>query len=979
MERGPNPVGSKALKGLTIKIGGDTTELGKALDTVDKKSRSLSGELGHINRALKLDPTNTELIAQKQQVLAEAITNTEERLDVLKEAEKQVQAQFERGEASQDQVRALRREIIETAAKLERYKRAAKDAAGAGESLGDSADDAADNLDDQSDKADKADKANKELNESSDDLASGGLAALTAAAVAAGAAFVAMVESSRDYRTEMAKLGTAFQDSGHSGETATRTYEELQSVLGETDQAVEAAQQIALLAESEKDTARWAGLAAGLVGRLGNALQPETFYESANETLKLNEATGAYTQLLEQCGESVEKFNEGLAACSTEQEKQEYMLEVTERLLASASREYKSTNAEVIRANQSTEKWNKATAKVGNVLEPVITDVKEFGVALLEDAGGSLEAAAGYIRKDLLPAITKVGNWVKSNTPVIKAGVIGVTAAMVAFKVATIANTIAQKGLKKAIKETTAAQKVLDLIQKVSPWGLVLAGITALTIALAAYALATKKAKEPVDILTKEERELMAAADEAAQAFRDQKKATDEALGDIAAQMEHTKKLAEELTGLADASGKVKEKDQERVRFILNELNEALGKEYKLVDGIIQQYDELESSVHNVIQAKLANSLVEAADADYITAQQEEAAALENATLKWEDYQAQVEIATTAQEKADQAWQTYNEAMKKYPGEVVNGFEYAWQQAQDTAETEAQLLAEKETAYNDAAVVYGEYFTTIANYEEAQAAVLSGNYDLAVEILKKKGGAFGTYSEKVDTETAKVLDTLYKEAVDAGLAARRTRSNFENGMIGYTEEMVKEAEKGYNKAMEKFAGAYADAEDVGEDMTEGMTAGAENKRSGLLAKARSLVAGFLNAAREEADSHSPSRKAIKIFEDIGEGGVIGAERKTKDIARVGTNQATALLNAYKDQEYRVQHTMINVAEQQATWQYTGQMTAATANSGVLGQILQAIKDGQVLLLDGDSVVGGTAGKMDRSLGQLRMLSARGAK
>ena len=67
---------SKALRGLTIEIGGDTTELNKALDSVDKRTKNLSSELGEINRALKLDPTNTELLAQKQKVLADSISTT---------------------------------------------------------------------------------------------------------------------------------------------------------------------------------------------------------------------------------------------------------------------------------------------------------------------------------------------------------------------------------------------------------------------------------------------------------------------------------------------------------------------------------------------------------------------------------------------------------------------------------------------------------------------------------------------------------------------------------------------------------------------------------------------------------------------------------------------------------------------------------------------------------------------------------------
>ena len=115
------------IKGLTVEIGGDTTKLGKALEDVNKKSRNLSSELGEINRMLKLDPGNTELLSQKQKILADAIGNTAEKLDKLKQAEKQVQEQFERGEVSEEQVRALKREIIATEKKMGSYEKAAEE------------------------------------------------------------------------------------------------------------------------------------------------------------------------------------------------------------------------------------------------------------------------------------------------------------------------------------------------------------------------------------------------------------------------------------------------------------------------------------------------------------------------------------------------------------------------------------------------------------------------------------------------------------------------------------------------------------------------------------------------------------------------------------------------------------------------------------------------------------------------------------
>ena len=103
-----------AIKGITVEIGGDTTKLGQAIGDSEKKSRSLQVELRQIEKLLKFDPTNVELLAQKQAVLTDNIAETSKKLDTLKEAEKQVIEQFKRGEVAEDQVRALQREILKT-------------------------------------------------------------------------------------------------------------------------------------------------------------------------------------------------------------------------------------------------------------------------------------------------------------------------------------------------------------------------------------------------------------------------------------------------------------------------------------------------------------------------------------------------------------------------------------------------------------------------------------------------------------------------------------------------------------------------------------------------------------------------------------------------------------------------------------------------------------------------------------------------
>lgn len=109
------------IKGITIELNGDTTGLTDALKDVNKESNKVSSELKEVERALKFDPGNTELIAQKQQLLAEQVQWTSEKLDVLRTAQSQVEAQFQRGDIGAEQYRAFQRELATTEAQMQRY------------------------------------------------------------------------------------------------------------------------------------------------------------------------------------------------------------------------------------------------------------------------------------------------------------------------------------------------------------------------------------------------------------------------------------------------------------------------------------------------------------------------------------------------------------------------------------------------------------------------------------------------------------------------------------------------------------------------------------------------------------------------------------------------------------------------------------------------------------------------------------------
>ena len=131
------------IRGITIEIGGDTTKLDKALGSVDKKVKGTQVELREVNKLLKIDPTNTE----------DAISETKEKLDILKNAESQVQEQFKKGEVSEEQYKALKRELGRTEVELANLEEAARQTDTAIEELGKSSKLSGDELKEAEEKA----------------------------------------------------------------------------------------------------------------------------------------------------------------------------------------------------------------------------------------------------------------------------------------------------------------------------------------------------------------------------------------------------------------------------------------------------------------------------------------------------------------------------------------------------------------------------------------------------------------------------------------------------------------------------------------------------------------------------------------------------------------------------------------------------------------------------------------------------------
>ncbi|MFJ3389541.1 hypothetical protein [Lysinibacillus sp. NPDC086135] len=112
----------KGIKGITFNISGDTTGLDKALSKVEKEAVKTQKELKEVEKAAKIDPHSTEMYAQKMQLLEKQVGNTKEKLDTLKQAQQQVEQQFQSGRIGEEQYRAFQRELSLTESALKSYQ-----------------------------------------------------------------------------------------------------------------------------------------------------------------------------------------------------------------------------------------------------------------------------------------------------------------------------------------------------------------------------------------------------------------------------------------------------------------------------------------------------------------------------------------------------------------------------------------------------------------------------------------------------------------------------------------------------------------------------------------------------------------------------------------------------------------------------------------------------------------------------------------
>lgn len=427
------------IRGITVEIGGDTTKLDKALAGTNKQLSTTQQSLKDVERLLKLDPGNAELLAQKQRLLAQAADNTAKKLDTLKQAARNADQALQRGKEYQAKYEPLKAELDSVSASLKGLE---ANEASMREKL-DAGQISARQYEAFAQKLEETRKRHKELQQAVKDLdqefagakmdqgqydalqrelaeteremktledqakeSTSGLkklgdaasevstkagkvkdtfAPVTAGIVALGAAAIATVPATEEFRADLSMLDNNARQAGVGINAARQAFQNFNTVSGETDSSIEAVSNLLQAGFTESNLQRAVEGLANAAITFPDTLKIESLADSLQETLATGTATGQFAELLDRVGYGAENFSQNLAFCTTELDKQKLALSVlVDGPLKGVYDGWRKNNQGLVESRDASLELQTAIAQLAESIQPIMTDLVEFATQFLE-------------------------------------------------------------------------------------------------------------------------------------------------------------------------------------------------------------------------------------------------------------------------------------------------------------------------------------------------------------------------------------------------------------------------------------------------------------------------------------------------------------------------------------------------------------------------------------------------------------------
>lgn len=423
----------------------------------DRLRKSLAlAELQEANLGKKLDAASAALDAQESAFgqLSGTISQQEGELEGLKRSYTNVV--LEQGSES-DAAKELAGQITALSKELEGNRATLREAS-------DAADQLTRSTDEVTQAAEEAEGGWTMMKGVLADLVSNGIQAGIGKLHDLASAVWGLPEATREYRTAMAKLDTAFSKANFSADVAAGTYRTLYRVVGDTDQATEAANLIANMAKNQKELQQWTTILTGVFGTYGDSLPVESLAETAAETAKTGTVTGSLADALNWSSEAAtmfagymnkdvktaeDAFNVALSQCSNEQERQALITETLTKLYGGAAEQYQETAGDILDANDATARLAEVQSQMGEAMEPANTAWQNLKTTLMESflpiAIERVQGLAGQIDA-LAGALSGVIGWCQEHQTLLTVIGIGLgvlATAILAYNISLHATAIA--------------------------------------------------------------------------------------------------------------------------------------------------------------------------------------------------------------------------------------------------------------------------------------------------------------------------------------------------------------------------------------------------------------------------------------------------------------------------------------------------------------------------------------------------------
>lgn len=381
-----------------IKFTAETGDFNEGIKKCDSQMTELRSELKLVDAQMASNGESAELLEKRQQILARQSEVAAQKSQLL--AQKVEAAERIFGTASTDAAR---------------YRTQLNNAQTSEERLAKSANDAANDVKQLDSSMDKASGSAKDFGSSVGDIALGSM--IADGASSAIQSLAGLSDATEENRVNMNKLNTTFEWSGRSIDDARKVYQNFLGLCGDSDQAVEAAQDMNNLADAGADIDTWYDIASGTVAAFGDALPIENLIESANETIRTGQVTGgladalnwtsvnatllntklgedhpkameAFSEALESGSSTEDAMNAALAACSDEQERQEILSTVLASQYTELGSAFQDANQDIDDSRKANDDLLQSQSKLSEKITPLqtmFTNLAADGIGFLAD------------------------------------------------------------------------------------------------------------------------------------------------------------------------------------------------------------------------------------------------------------------------------------------------------------------------------------------------------------------------------------------------------------------------------------------------------------------------------------------------------------------------------------------------------------------------------------------------------------------